>query len=197
MKLFIYSVLLSLALITPALSQTNAPPATNTPTILEQAKATVQAAVSTNLNQVLIEMLSGVKNASSEIYGASKVAIHKSVDFVSEQAPEVIKQFLTWRFCIAAIWASIFTTVAGFFLFFAYKLRRYQEKASTQCDEHSNPTEHQVTVFFKWAFIVVAFGFILFGVGYNSFEMIKIRVAPKVYIIEYIINTVQNGRPQQ
>jgi hypothetical protein len=48
---------------------------------------TVKIAAQTNLNQVMIEILSGVKTAGSEIYDASKSALKKSVDFVSEQAP--------------------------------------------------------------------------------------------------------------
>lgn len=174
-----------------AVAQTNAP-ATNTPTLLEQAKTTL---IGTNaqqtLNSVMIEILSGTKDAAKEIYGASKEAIHKSIDFVGEQAPDVIRQFLTWRFTYAAIWATIWVFVSGIIFFFAYKLRRYQDKASTHASG-DNPSEHNVVVFFKWVFILIACAPLLFGVGTNAFEMAKIKVAPKVYIIEYVVSLIHD-----
>jgi len=182
-SLFSIVVMSLLALTVPVFAQTN------TPTTLEQVKNTATAVVSTNLNQVLIEMLSGVKDASGEIYGASKQAIHKSVDFIAEQAPDVIKQFLMWRLFRALTWASIFTFIAGVCLFFSYKLKKYQSKASTE--SYGDPSEHQVTTLFKWILAVVACLFITFGVGANAFEIVKIKVAPKVYIIEYVIDTIQ------
>lgn len=144
----------------------------------------------TNVNQGMIDMLSGVKDAGHEIYGASKEIIHKSVDFVQEQAPDVVKQFLTWQFFHALIWACIWLAIAGVLYFLAYKLKQYQPKASTK-ESQDAPSDHAFVVFFKWITIMAASFLIIIGVGTESFEMVKIKVAPKVYIIEYVVNLVQ------
>ena len=185
-------VMLFLASVIPTCAVQTNQPATPTGLTVEQVGDTAKTVLVTNINQVLIEMLSGVKDASKEMYGASKEAVHKSVDFIAEQAPDVIKQFLMWRFFRAVTWACIFTFVAGVCLFFVNKLKKYQAVADKGSRYNDNPSEHQVTTFFKWALGVVACLFIIFGVGTNAFEMVKIKVAPKVYIIEYVVDTIQD-----
>jgi hypothetical protein len=55
-------------------------------TILEQTKAGVlEVTGETNLQAIVVDILRGAKNASGEIYQASKTAIVKSVDFALEQ----------------------------------------------------------------------------------------------------------------
>lgn len=177
-----------------AFSQTNATVAEKP--LLEQAKETVKSVASTNLNQVLIEILSGVKSAGGEVYTASKDAIHKSVDFVVEQAPDVVKQFLMWKFFHALTWMLIWISVASIVLFFAYKLRKYQDKASKDTGYNSgDPSEHNVVVIFKWILGCLACIFLLFGVSSNALQMVKIKVAPKVYIIEFVVDTIRGETP--
>lgn len=162
---------------------------TNVPTV-EQVKQAAVEVVHTNINQVLVEILSGVKGAGSEIYGASKEAIHKSVDFVSEEAPQVVQQFIIWRMFKAITWIIIWILSASFLLFFANKLRLYQPKASDRTS-YGDPSERQVTTIFKWILSVLACITILLGVGTNAFEVVKIKVAPKFYILEYVIDVVK------
>ena len=194
---FLSVLLVSLFVSASALAQSTATNAT--PTLAEQAKTAVAGAVSNvasnatpTINSVMIEILSGTKDAAKEIYGASKEAIHKSIDFVGEQAPDVIKQFLTWRFTYAAIWSCIWLAVASVIFFFSYKLMKFQQKCAA--DGRKNSDDHAVSCVFKWIFILVACGFIIGGVGTNAFEMAKIKVAPKVYIIEYVVGLIQ-GQP--
>ncbi len=47
------------------------------------------------INAVLIDILKGAKDASSEIYGASKTGIVKAVEFAQEQSPMVVQEFFT------------------------------------------------------------------------------------------------------
>jgi hypothetical protein len=103
-------------------TETNTP-ATNNPSLLEQAKTTAHTIVATNLNEVVISMLQGVKTASGEIYDASKTAIIKSVDFASEQAPLVVKEFLHWKMAQAVIYAIIWIIPSLAFFWFARKAR--------------------------------------------------------------------------
>jgi len=75
MKKLILALLVGVIAI-PVFAQTNQ-------TVLEQATATAKATISTNLNEVIVDILRGVKTAGSEVYQASKQAITKSVDAMS------------------------------------------------------------------------------------------------------------------
>ena len=96
------------------------------------------------INNVLVNILRGAQDASSEIYGASKVGIIKAVDFASEQAPLVIQEFLAWKSAEA-----IFNIV------------------------------------FLSAFLI---GKVLIK---NTEQLIKIKVAPRVYVIEWVSSQVK------
>ena len=158
---------------------------TNTPApSLETVKATAQ----TNLNQVLIEMLSGVKEAGSEIYAASKEALHTGVNFVSEQAPDVLKQFLTWQFYRAMMnaigWCSLSATLIGFSVWF-------HRRRKGVCGDTSGYT------FGKWCSRCLGI-FVLFTCMLpNIFTMVQIKVAPKVYVIQYVVDTVQAAQAER
>jgi hypothetical protein len=189
MKRLFLSATLTLAIAFTAFSQTNPAPATLS---IENAKAIAGAAgMPTNINQVMIEILSGTKDAAKEIYGASKEAIHKSIDFVGTQAPDVIQQFLTWRFFKALTWAGFFFFVAGICFFFSYKSMKFQQRSRENSDDHA------VGCVFKWIFIIVALAFITFGGGTNTLEMVKIKVAPKVYLIEYVVDLIHGNNTNQ
>jgi hypothetical protein len=193
---FLSVVLVSALLSVSSFAQTNAP----APTLADQAKTAAAGMVSTvasnaapTINSVMIEILSGTKDAAKEIYGASKEAIHKSIDFVGEQAPDVIKQFLLWRFFRAGTWCAIWLAVASVLFLLSFKLMKFQKKVAA--DGRKNSDDHAVSCVFKWILMLVACGFIIGGVGSNSFEMVKIKVAPKVYIIEYVVGLIQGQTP--
>lgn len=187
-NLFIAS-LISLFLTSTAIAVTNSPPKTLS---LENAK-NIAASVGapTNINQVLIEILSGTKDAAKEIYGASKEAIHKSINFVGEQAPEVITQFLTWKFCEAFLQASAWGIFGGFLFFVSHYLRKKYAPLKAEYGSYSDPPVPE----FCWVGSVLAlFGVIaviIFGIGPSVQDMVKIKMAPKVYIIEYVVDTVK------
>jgi len=185
--------LLSLLILTVSLFTLTVPAfaQTNTPSSLD----TVKSAVATNMNQVLIEMLSGTKDAAKEIYGASKEAIHKSVDFVSEQAPDIIKQFLMWKFCEAALYALAWLVFGAFLVYVAKYLHKiYQDIKDNDWSYDPLPG---FTWFGRMAAIIGCVAILIFGVGGEVKEMVKIKVAPKVYIIEYVVDTVKSYEHSQ
>lgn len=133
----------------------------------------------TNLNMVLVDILSGVRSAGSEVYGASKHAINSSLEFVQKETPEVIEQFLKWRLlrhaCIVI--AFIILMVCCFLTF-------------RHCDKNEHEDPSGFLWIGKYVFRILFVGFLIFGVGCNVMEIGKILVAPKVYMIEYVIDTV-------
>lgn len=169
-KYIILGLLLSLLTI-PAFSQTN----TNSTDILSSAKT----AVSTNINQVLVDILSGVKDAGKDIYGASKGAIWSSINFVETQAPDVIKEFLRWQFVDSIICGIGSILCILIVIFYAKKIIKYADDA-----DYTIP-------------ISIISGGIVFVLIILTIDNIrnaaKIYVVPKVYLIEYVVDKINSN----
>ena len=135
------------------------------------------------LNNILIDILKGAKEASGEIYGASKTGIVKAVDFATEQAPIVVQEFLAWK-SAEAIFNIVIVSIA---LFFMYKFLQWCFKAANSNEDPDN--------MLGLMGIVIALGLsaalITKGLVGNAEQLIKIKVAPRVYVIEWISNQVK------
>jgi len=135
----------------------------------------------TNLNTVMIDILSGVRDAGKEVYGASKEAIRSSVNFAQEQAPLVVKEFLMWHMARAIMYIVAWLLVAIACYFTARWIRK-NVIADNEFSEGWIPC-----IILR----VVALGVIIFGIGNQAMTVTKIAIAPKVYIIEYVVDTIQ------
>lgn len=132
------------------------------------------------INSVLVDILKGAKDAGHEIYGASKVGIVKAVDFAQEQAPLVVQEFLKWKFAeatIAVIMCIVAFVVMGFFI--------------RKC--FTNPWPNKSDGFSIMGGVILSF--IVFMMATKIFipnvnQMVKVKVAPRVYIIEWVSDQV-------
>ena len=148
----------------------------------------VQAAVSTNVNQVLVEILSGVKGASGEIYSFSKQELGKAYDAVKEQAPQVITEFLRWRMFRSIVYIAIALSAFLVCMYIASRMKKYRFTESA--DDNFGRDIGIVTA----GYWVLRLGslFALFIVSVPNLLIItQILVAPRVYIIEYVIDLVK------
>ena len=135
------------------------------------------------LNNILIDILKGAKEASGEIYGASKTGIVKAVDFATEQAPLVVQEFLAWK-SAEAIFNIVIVSIA---LFFIYKFIQWCFKAA---NSDRTPEDIMGLMGLILAFALSA-ALITKGLVGNAEQLIKIKVAPRVYVIEWISNQVK------
>ena len=187
-KLFIVTTFLLTLAMTPVFTDST----NNSPSLLAQAKTTANNVVAKpNLNQVVISMLEGVKTASGEIYDASKSAIVKSVDFASEQAPLVVKEFLRWKMAQAVIWAVLWAIPALALFWFARKAR-ILAKSDKIPEEDRYHTDKGDLTGWKWAFRIVGIILLMINLGVNGMTITEIVVAPRVYLIEYVVSTIQD-----
>lgn len=164
------TLIIGLFIINSASGQTN---------VLESVKQNA----ATNINQAVIQILAGVKDASGEIYGASKVAIAGAYDFVKKEAPEVVKEFLRWRLVEACIYILIGFSLAGVLFFVARQLKLYSQK-----------NEDDDLMIGKWILRFIAIAIILATINEQGMIIGKILAAPRVYIIEYVVDTVRNHK---
>jgi hypothetical protein len=130
------------------------------------------------INSVLVDILKGAKDAGREIYGASKTGIVKAVDFAQEQAPLVVQEFLTWKFAQATIWTVV--SVIGLIVL-GYIIKKCYDWL-----EESSGGSIVGVIFGKVFFVMVVF----MGLIPNVEQMVKVKVAPRVYIIEWVSDQV-------
>jgi hypothetical protein len=134
------------------------------------------------VNSILIDVLKGVKDASSEMYATSKVGLAKAVDFAVEQAPIVVQEFLSWKMG-EAIFNVVAYTIATIVLF---SVLRFLLKKIKETDMNYSP-EEIVPIGLGFLFCSVVFCLIIFTQLKPNIEtIIKIKLAPRVYILEYV-----------
>jgi hypothetical protein len=134
------------------------------------------------VNSILIDVLKGVKDAGSEMYTTSKVGLSKAVDFAIEQAPLVVQEFLSWKMG-EAIFNVVLYTIVTIVLFCVVRFL-FKKIRST---DMSRNLEEVVLFAFGFMFSLVVFCFIVFlQLKPNIETIIKIKLAPRVYIIEYV-----------
>lgn len=158
-------------------------------TVLEQITSGVQEGTGyTNLNQVIVDMLKGVSIASGEIYQASKDAIAKAVDFTMQETPLVVHEFLTWRYVKALLNLLTWVFVAGIFFYLSYRLSLYMPSTNTNLVNDNDITEHNLVCMFKWCFFVIGLIIVLITCSVNLTTCLKIKTAPRIYLIEYVVD---------
>lgn len=150
--------------------------------VLSEAATGAKQTVETNINQVMVEILSGVKNASGEIYHFSKQEIAKGYDFVKGEAPQVVKEFLTWQVVKSVVWILVFSSIACIMFYFGRVFKQNQSK--------KNYYEEDFAIM-KWLIRIAASGLLIATLGVNGMNIAKVCFAPRVYIIEYVMDLSQ------
>ncbi len=130
------------------------------------------------INTILIEVLKGVKETGSELYAAGKAGVAQAVDFALQQAPLVVQEFLSWKMSEAII-NLIFFGVGTVILLFCLGFLLKKAKKNIENDAI-------VPIFFGTVFTVIALIFLLRNIKNDIQTIAKIKLAPRVYIIEYV-----------
>lgn len=138
------------------------------------------------INSVLVDILKGAKDASSEIYGASKTGIVKAVDFAQEQAPLVVQEFLQWKFAQSVIYVIIALISIGVLAWIFAQSRKWASE---------NNDGSEVFAWFGMFISLVVSVVVVFSVLVPNVEqMVKVKVAPRVYLIEWVSDQVNSSK---
>lgn len=109
-------------------------------------------------------------------------------DFVAEQMPLLVQEIIKWGFAEAICWMIVAIALFLIGLYFRGKLRAQEKNSPWRSFDEGGPLP-----LFAWLGIggvwFVSF-LMFFG---NLFTAVKTVVAPRVYLIEYLANIVQNS----
>lgn len=155
--------------------------------------AAQQVVANTNINEAVVDILRGVKDAGGEIYGTTKMAIAKAVDFTVEQTPLVAQEFMRWKLAESIMWVFLFSIPVALLFYVSHRANVIMKLDSTP--EHSSGrTDREDCFFTKWITRVIAIIVLTFVLGANAFTILKITLAPRVYLIEYVIDSAKTVR---
>lgn len=144
------------------------------------------------INDAVVDILHGAKSASGEIYQASKQAITKAVDFTMEQAPLVVKEFLHWKIAEAIIRLIAWSIIPIVLLCIARNFYKRSQSPDVPKEDRSKTDQNDYAIL-KWLFRVMAWTWLAINLMNYGMVITKIAVAPRVYLIEYVVDTVHNG----
>ncbi len=203
MKRYIIHILFLISLLIAPLGLADAAgPSGGTTNKVGLVSPETKALVATNANQIMIEILTGVKSEGGKIYAGTKEALGQAYETVKKEAPEVIREFMLWRMLHHGIWIAVFTTLAVIAFYWS---RRFKKLAADcpppiKTGNYRYPwDDHGKEAFTALRYVLVAITslLLLLGTTINLYPMLKIYAAPRVYIIEYVVKMVQPSTPHR
>jgi hypothetical protein len=136
------------------------------------------------LEDILLGTLEKAQEVGADIYDATKDGLAKAVDFAQEQVPALIKELLVWEFWYHAIHAVLWLLAFILLVYLFRKVWKYMDKLEE---------------FGCMGVIVipcVAIGILLGGLVPNITTCVKIKTAPRLFLIEYCADLVQTKQNQ-
>lgn len=180
-------------------------PTGGTTSKIELVSPETKSLVATNANQLMVEILTGVKNEGGKIYAGTKEALGQAYETVKKETPEVIREFMLWRIIHHGIWMTTFIVLAGIAFYWSRRFKKFADDCPPPTENggyysYNSVDDHGKGVYMTLRYILVAVTslILLFGVFNNAYPMLKIYAAPRVYIIEYVVDTIQSAtQPNQ
>lgn len=139
------------------------------------------------INSLVIDILKGAKETGAEIYGITKEGLVQAVGFAQEQAPLVIQEFLTWKFYEAGLDILMSLVILGILGIIYYIIHRW----SKELESFDKTMTRGICSFLLFASFIVLYHEGLMNIHTPVKTMIQIKVAPRVYLIEYVSEQVK------
>lgn len=112
----------------------------------------------------------------------------KTGHFIVDQTTDVVQQFIYWRLCMH----SIYVLVSGIVLYILYRWIKQVWKWGNEETDYDGGA-------LMFALIILIISIAGAGIFFisNLLDVIKLIVAPKVYLIEYAVELVKNVNVSQ
>lgn len=134
-----------------------------------------------SVDQAIIQILTGVNRASSEIYDASKVGATKTLEMLKQEGPDIVNSYIKYSALKEGV--SLFCPLifSFFCAFIAFKIRN-----RIDWDEVLMPG------FFICIVIASTFCFVE-GIS-HTFNFLHVLVSPKTYLIKEAIEIMKSAK---
>lgn len=126
----------------------------------------------------------------NEIIQKTLEYLNSAEAFLTAQVPDFINQFLMWCFYEKLFFIALFPILFLFFLTITIILKRTLP-AKENFYLGSPTTPHGFLYVISYILTVVAIIISLVSIPFNTYDLIKIKVAPKVYLVEKVMDMVK------
>jgi TRAP-type C4-dicarboxylate transport system permease small subunit len=109
-------------------------------------------------------------------------AAEKAGEFVMEQAPELVQEFLRWHTVKHAGGAALWFIILGICVWGVRWVSKHSDK---ELEADTEPLT--LTLFFS----AIGGAGAVAGFVYNAYQLLYILMAPKLYVIEYFVNALK------
>lgn len=114
-----------------------------------------------------------------------------ATDFAITQATDVAQQIIYWNMAMSAFWAlGILLIMIGVF-HLTGRIRKWGEKYKPQA---SYDSDDEAALAIGWAGQVGSLAIGTIGVLYNCAQVVKLIVAPKLFLLEYVADLIKNSQ---
>lgn len=136
------------------------------------------------LEQVFIDTISKSTAVSGEIYEGIKTVGSKAIDLAQKEIPDIVEQLLMWKMTEAIVGLVLWIIVFAIGLVLLIK---WWKKSDVRSDE----------AVFARCVSTILFAVALFASAISPYDnimtIVKISVAPKIYLIEYANDLVRRN----
>lgn len=115
----------------------------------------------------------------------TKEGILRGIEVVQEQVPDLIHQLLAWKFAFHMTWVLLSLIMMVIFILITIWTCKSRP-------EHTDNWTIWDTKLVISIFTGILATIALCSLPHNIFNMIQIKVAPKIYLLEYISRMTQN-----
>ena len=135
-----------------------------------------------SVDQAIIQILTGVNRASSEIYDASKIGATKTLEILKLEGPDIVNSYIKYSI-LKEGFNLFFPLIFSFFcIYFSHKIY----KCRIDWDEFLQP--------FCFVILVGASVFFFFTGISSTFDFLHVLVSPKTYLIKEAIEIMKSAK---
>lgn len=133
------------------------------------------------LEQVLVDTIQKATAATGQLVDGAKQVTAESIDFALTQVPDLIHQLLLWKVADATVGIVAMTLLIAVFFKFLPKVVAFSK-------EDRDPSALVAYSVFGGVILVIGPAVSIF---WNVSLILKIWLAPKIYLIEYVSELVK------
>ena len=133
-----------------------------------------------------------VSDQLTEIQAFIQQGLETGVDFASAQVPLLIQEILNWGIAYAITWWVLMLIPIGLVLYVRTHLKDCQKnyKLKVKDGGRASDSEECANVFRGYILPIAAATILFISTAVNGLEIIKILVAPRLYLLEQVSNLI-------
>lgn len=134
-----------------------------------------------------------------KILKTTETAVGQATNFATQQIPDIISQLVHWKIAVAVAGIVLGIFLTSFILFFwkyiSPKIKKASDKFEQNRKDYMEPNGYCLALILGWCSSCCTIIAGLITLSVNTYNLLQLIFAPKIYLIEYLTTLVQ-GSPK-